>query len=56
MALVDSGQYAETWFHAAGPSNDENWKNALEATHSPLGKVESRQRKSATYTDEITNA
>ena len=54
LALVDSGQYAESWFQASSASGEasskEQWKNALDTARAPLGKVESRQLKSATYT------
>ena len=57
LALVDSGQYAESWFQASsffrGATSKEQWKNALDAARAPLGKVESRQLKSATYTTKI---
>jgi hypothetical protein len=60
LALVDSGQYAESWFQASsffrGATSKEQWKNALDAARAPLGKVESRQLKSATYTTKIPNA
>jgi hypothetical protein len=60
LAIVDSGQYAESWFQAAsalrGAMSKEQWKNALDSTRAPLGKVVSRQLKSATYTTKIPNA
>ena len=60
LALVDSGQYAESWFQAAsafrGKVSKEQWKNALDSVRAPLGKVQSRQLKSATYTTSIPNA
>jgi len=60
LALVDSGQYAESWFQAAsairGKVSKEQWKSALDAARAPPGKVESRRLKSATYTTKIPNA
>lgn len=59
LALVDSGQYAESWFQAAsafrGAVSKEQWKNALDSVRAPLGKMVSRQLKSATYTTKIPN-
>ena len=59
LALTDSRQYAESWFQASsafrGAVSKEQWKNALDAARTPLGKVESRQLKSATYTTTIPN-
>jgi hypothetical protein len=60
LTLVDSGQYAESWFQASsffrGAISKEQWKNALDTARAPLGKVESRQLKSATYTTKLPNA
>jgi hypothetical protein len=60
LALVDSGQYAESWFQASsffrGTMSKEQWKDALDKVRAPLGKVESRQLKSATYTTKVPNA
>lgn len=59
LALVDSGQYAESWFQAGsafrGAVSKEQWKNALDSVRAPLGKMVSRQLKSATYTTKIPN-
>ncbi len=60
LPLVDSGQYAESWFQAAsafrGKVSNEQWKSALDVARAPLGKVESRQLESATYTTKIPGA
>jgi hypothetical protein len=60
LAIVDSGQYAESWFQAAsalrGAVSKELWKNAMDSTRAPLGKMVSRQLKSATYTTKVPNA
>jgi hypothetical protein len=59
LALVDSGQYGESWFQAAtlfrNSLSKEQWKNALDATRAPLGKVVTRQLRSATYTTKLPN-
>lgn len=60
LALVDSGQYGESWFQAAGAfrgaMSKEQWKNALDSVRAPLGKMVSRNLKSASYTTKIPNA
>jgi hypothetical protein len=59
LALVDSGQYGESWFQAASSFRNslskEQWKNALDGARAPLGKVITRQLKSATYTTKLPN-
>lgn len=59
LTLTDSRQYAESWFQASstfrGAVSKEQWKNALDSVRTPLGKVESRQLKSATYTTTAPN-
>ena len=60
LALVDSGQYAESWFQASsdfrGAASKEQWIHALNTVRAPLGKLVSRQLKSATYTNKLPNA
>jgi hypothetical protein len=60
LALVDTGQYAESWFQGAnffrGAVSKEQWKDTLDTVRAPLGKLDSRQLKSATYTTKIPNA
>jgi len=65
LALVDSGQYGESWFQAAttfrnavsrNAVSKEQWKNAIDSTRAPMGKVVSGQFKSATYTTKVPNA
>jgi uncharacterized protein DUF4019 len=60
LTIVDSRQYAESWFQAASALRNavtkEQWKNALDSARAPLGKVVSRQFKSATYTTKLPNA
>jgi hypothetical protein len=59
LALVDSGQYAESWFQASsdfrGAASKEQWIHALNTVRAPLGKLVSRQLKSATYTTKLPN-
>ena len=60
LALVDKGQYAESWkassemFRAAVTS--EKWDQALQGVRKPLGKVVSRKVQSATYTADVPGA
>ena len=60
LALVDSGQYAESWFQASsdfrGAASKEQWIHALNTVRAPLGKLVSRHLKSATHTDKLPNA
>jgi hypothetical protein len=59
LMLTDSRQYAESWFQTSstfrGAVSKEQWKNALDSVRTPLGKVESRQLKRATYTTTAPN-
>lgn len=60
LALVDSGQYAKSWFQAASVFRNaiskEQRKNALDSTRAPLGKMVSRRLKSATCSTKLPNA
>jgi hypothetical protein len=60
LALVDSGQYGESWLRGASffrsAITKEQWTNAVRAARDPLGKVVSRQLKSATYATKLPNA
>jgi hypothetical protein len=60
LALIDSGQYGESWFQASsdfrGAASKEQWIHALDTVRAPLGKLVSRQLKSATYTTKLPNA
>ena len=57
LALVDSGQYGESWFQASsdfrGVASKEQWIDGLNTVRTPLGKLVSRQLKSATYTTKL---
>lgn len=60
LALVDSGQYAESWQEASqlfkAHVTKEQWQDALRATREPLGKMLSRKLKSATYKTTLPGA
>lgn len=60
LALVDSGQYGESWFQTSsdfrGAASKEQWIHALNTVRAPLGKLVSRQLKSAIYTTKLPNA
>lgn len=59
LVLVDSGQYGESWFQASsdfrGAASKEQWVDALKNVRAPLGKLQSRQLKSANYTTKLPN-
>ena len=59
LALIDSHQYGESWFQASsdfrGAASKEQWIHALETVRTPLGKLISRQLKSATHTTKLPN-
>ena len=59
LALIDSGQYGESWFQASndfrGSASKEQWIHALNTVRAPLGKLQSRQLNSATYTNRLPN-
>ncbi len=60
LALVDSGQYADSWQEASelfkAHVTKEQWQDALRATRDPLGKMLSRKLKSATYKTTLPGA
>jgi hypothetical protein len=60
LALVDSGNYGESWDEAAAvfkaDVTSEQWQRALRATRDPLGKTLSRKLKSAHYTKTLPGA
>ncbi|HSS44476.1 MAG TPA: DUF4019 domain-containing protein [Thermoanaerobaculia bacterium] len=53
LGLVDSGNYAESWSQAAQLFKQQvtaaQWEGAVKAARGPLGKLQSRQVKSADY-------
>jgi hypothetical protein len=60
LALVDSGKYAESWQEASqlfkSAVTQEQWQAAVSAARNPLGKLLSRNLKSATYTKTLPGA
>lgn len=60
LALVDSGKYGESWEQASqffkAAVTKEQWQSALRASRDPLGKVLSRNLKSATFTKTLPGA
>jgi len=60
LALVDAGKYAESWQDAAqlfkGAVSKEQWQSAMRAHRLPLGNVQSRKLKGATYTKTLPGA
>lgn len=60
LALVDSGDYDDSWKQAAEYFKKavtvEQWRQAMQAVRVPLGEVVSRQLKGATYTNTVPGA
>jgi len=60
LALVDSGNYAESWREAASmfkaAVSQEQWQSAMQASRVPLGKMQSRKLRSASYTRTLPGA
>ena len=60
LALVDSGKYGESWEQASqffkAAVTKEQWQTALRASREPLGKVLSRNLKSAVFTKTLPGA
>jgi len=60
LALVDSGNYAESWNQASQFFKQQvtaaQWESAVKAARSPLGKLLARQQKSAQYTQTLPGA
>ena len=58
LALVDHGDYAESWKQAAaifrGSIDQDAWVSAVRGVRRPLGKVRSRSLKSATYATSLS--
>jgi hypothetical protein len=54
VALVDSGQYAESWKSAAAAFRsavpEEKWESSMKTTRGPLGKLQTRRLDTAKYT------
>ncbi|HXR49217.1 MAG TPA: DUF4019 domain-containing protein [Candidatus Limnocylindrales bacterium] len=60
LALVDAGNYAESWKTAAAyfqtAVSQDQWEHAIVAVRKPLGDLVSRQLKSAQYTRSLPGA
>jgi hypothetical protein len=60
LALVDAGNYAESWKTAAGyfqgAVSQEQWEHSLDAVRKPLGALISRKLKNAKYTKSVPGA
>jgi hypothetical protein len=60
LALVDAGQYGESWDVGAAMFKQAltraKWVEALQQVRAPLGKVDSRRQKGAQYTRELPGA
>ena len=60
LALVDSGNYAESWQESSSlfkaHVSKEQWQSMLRANRDPLGKMISRKLKSATYSKTLPGA
>jgi hypothetical protein len=60
LALVDRGEYGESWDAAAAffkqAISRPQWEETLKKVRGPLGKVNSRKPRSAEYTQSIPNA
>jgi Protein of unknown function (DUF4019) len=60
LALVDEGQYVESWQILAAKFKEavskRKWKSTIAEIRSPLGKVVSRKLTSAEYTKDLPGA
>jgi len=60
LALTDTGNYAQSWDDAAvlfkGAITKANWEQALESARAPLGAVQERKLKSATFARTLPGA
>lgn len=60
LALVDSGYYGQSWEQAASffkeKVSKQDWEQALNNTQAPLGRMQSRQFKSAQYETKLPKA
>jgi len=60
LALIDSGNYAESWNTAAGyfkaAISGQQWEQTLNAVRKPLGQIVTRKLKSATYAKSLPGA
>lgn len=60
LALVDSGQYAESWKAAAtyfrNNVTEQKWNEAMQGIRKPLGELVSRKLKAAAYKSSLPGA
>jgi hypothetical protein len=60
LALIDAGKYASSWQDAAktfkAHVTKKQWENALRASRSPLGALQSRKLQGATYKTSLPGA
>jgi len=60
LAIVDSATYAQSWDETAqsfkSAVTKDQWQTMLTSTLGPLGKIQSRKLKSATYTKTLPGA
>jgi opacity protein-like surface antigen len=60
LAMVDAGHYGQSWDAAASLFQSKitkpDWESALDQVRSPLGKVDSRQFKSADFETTLSGA
>jgi Protein of unknown function (DUF4019) len=60
LQLVDSGKFGESWDDSASffkaAVTREQWEHMLHAARDPLGKLQSRTLRSATYTKSLPGA
>jgi len=60
LALVDSGQYANSWDEAAqtfkSAVTKDQWETAMHTVRDPLGKLGTRTLKAANYTKTLPGA
>lgn len=60
LALTDASNYADSWAEAAqffkNAVTQPQWTNQIKAVRGPLGKMQSRKLKSATFTKSLPGA
>jgi hypothetical protein len=60
LSLVDAGKYPDSWSSAASvfrkAVTQQQWQAAVQSVRDPLGKVKTRQLKSATYSTSLPGA
>jgi hypothetical protein len=60
LSMVDEGKYSDSWQGAAeylrNAISQEQWNRSLQAVRKPLGKIVSRQMKTATYRTSLPGA